>query len=207
MAFLEVYDVAGSYKVELDALLAEVGGDSLVLGRSSRVDIAISDDEVSRRHLELRPLRDGWTIEDLGSRNGTQVNGDELMKRSVLHAGDEIRVGSTLISFRDYSDFGSSTGKGTPAPVITKTERAVLVELCRPYFGKTLTKGPATRNGIADALCVGPPAVTAHFINLHMKFDIVGDRADKRQLLAEEVIRRGVITSRDYTCKEQPTSG
>jgi hypothetical protein len=207
MAFLEVYDVAGSYKVELAAALAAAEADSLVLGRSSNVDITIADDEVSRRHLELRRLGDQWTVEDLGARNGTQVNGDELMKRAVLHTGDEIRVGSTIISYRDYSDAGSTTGKQEPAPAITKTEHAVLKELCRKYFSKSRTKAPSTREEMANALCVGEPAIQAHLGNLYVKFDIVGERGTKRELLAEKVMDRGVITRRDYPADEGPTTG
>jgi DNA-binding CsgD family transcriptional regulator len=207
MAFLEVFDIAGSYKVELAEKLAVAEGDSVVLGRSTSADIVIDDDEVSRRHLELRPLKDQWTIEDLGSANGTQVNGDELMKKIVLHDGNEIRVGATTIAYRDYSDAGSSTDKQGPTPDITKTERAVLKELCRQYFATARYKGPATRDEIAAALFVGAPAVQAHLSNLYLKFDIDGPRGTKRQLLAEKVLDKGVITRRDYPADEGETKG
>jgi hypothetical protein len=207
MAFLEVFDVAGSYKIELEDALAAAGGESVVLGRSASADITIDDDEVSRRHLEFRCLKSGWTVEDLGATNGTQLNGDELLKRAVLHDRYDIRVGSTLITYRDYTDLDSSTIKPKPAPPITKTEHSVLKELCRRYFAHVRTKGPATRDVIAAALFVGPPAVQAHLSNLYIKFDIVGERTEKRELLAEKVIDLGVITARDYRTDEGPTSG
>jgi hypothetical protein len=207
MAFVDVFEPGHAYKVQLDAVLAEAGAASLVVGRSSKADITIDDEEVSRRHLELRLLNDGWTVEDLGTVNGTRVNGNELLKRAVLHNGDDIRVGSTVITYRDYSDLDPSTVKPKPAPEITKTERAVLKQLCHKYFNKSLTKAPATRDEMANALFVGTAAIQAHLTNLYVKFDIEGKRGDKRVLLAEDVIRRGVITRRDYPTSEDATSG
>ena len=115
-------------------------------------------------------------------------------------------MGSTVIAYRDYSDAGSSTGKKSPAPPITKTERIVLVHLCRQYFSKSRRKAARSRDEIADAMFVGAPAVQAHLNNLYMKFDIDGERGTKRDLLAEKVIDMGVITPRDYPPVEDPTS-
>lgn len=70
----------------------------LVLGRSSRCDITIDDKLVSRNHCRLAPLDDTWMIEDLGSHNGTCVNGVEV-KRHLLAEGDRIEIGQTLIEF------------------------------------------------------------------------------------------------------------
>jgi len=191
MAFLEVYNVAGSYKIQLEETLTEAGTETLVLGRHADADITIDDDEMSRRHLELRLVKGQWAAEDLGSTNGTQVNGDELLKRRVLHNGDELRAGSTIVAYRDYSDAGSSTGKKAPTPAITNGERTVLKELCRQYFSTERTKYPASRAEMAAALYVGEAAVQAHLGNLYIKFDIHGPRGDKRQLLAEKVMDLG----------------
>ena len=208
MALLNVYDVAGSYNVDLEKVLAEVGTDTLVLGRSKDADITIADEEISRRHLEFRLVKGQWAVEDLGSTNGTRLNGDELLKRAVLHSGDELRVGATTIDYRDYSNAGSSTGKKAPAPAVTPGERAVLKELCRPYFSNSRTKSAAERADIARALFVGEAAVQAHLGNLYMKFDIVAARGKKRDLLAEKVMDAGVITRRDYVSEDDdPSSG
>ncbi len=69
----------------------------LTLGRASDCQLVFSDDTVSRRHAELR-LEDGrWYLRDVGSSNGTWVNGRRVHDAEVV-AGDEIRLGGA--SFR-----------------------------------------------------------------------------------------------------------
>jgi pSer/pThr/pTyr-binding forkhead associated (FHA) protein len=69
-----------------------LSGASLLLGRSSACQIVFADDTVSRRHAELR-LRDGaWFIRDLGSSNGTWVNGRRVVEAEVA-PGDELCLG------------------------------------------------------------------------------------------------------------------
>jgi hypothetical protein len=71
-----------------------------VIGRSRDCDIVLDDDAgVSRRHAELRPSADGWTIEDLGSTNGVYVNGRQAHGPHALAPGDRVEVGSTKIVF------------------------------------------------------------------------------------------------------------
>jgi diguanylate cyclase (GGDEF)-like protein len=78
------------------------GGD-LVLGRGMNANIRLRDDGVSRRHAKLL-LADGEVVvEDLGSANGTLVNG-ELVTRRVLVDGDKIRLGAGTILRFGYHD-------------------------------------------------------------------------------------------------------
>ena len=64
----------------------------MVIGRSSACDLVVDDDTVSRRHAALE-LRDGtWRLRDLGSRNGTWVNGRRAADVEV-RAGDELQLG------------------------------------------------------------------------------------------------------------------
>ncbi len=69
------------------------------LGRSRECEIVIDDANVSRRHAELRPRGAAWVISDLGSTNGTRLNGRVIAAPEVVQAGDEIEVGSSLITF------------------------------------------------------------------------------------------------------------
>jgi hypothetical protein len=78
-------------------LLVPAGGG--VVGRSRDCDIVLDDAGVSRRHAEIRPAADGWTIMDLGSTNGILLNGREVRSSQPLHAGDRIALGSTEIVF------------------------------------------------------------------------------------------------------------
>ena len=68
----------------------------LVLGRSSTCELVLADDTVSRRHAELR-IDDGcWLLRDLGSSNGTWVNGRRVMEAEV-RPGDVVNLGGAEI--------------------------------------------------------------------------------------------------------------
>ena len=68
-----------------------------MLGRSRECDIRLPDANSSRRHAEIRHEDDAWWVVDLGSTNGTLVNGKRASGR--LRDGDVIMLGSTEIVF------------------------------------------------------------------------------------------------------------
>ena len=74
-----------------------------VVGRDNSADIVLDDPGISRRHTELRVTNDGphlvTSIRDLGSTNGTFVNGDRITSQR-LHDGDQVTVGRTTVTFR-----------------------------------------------------------------------------------------------------------
>src|SRR5688500_774738 len=80
-----------------------------LLGREGRAR-PLSDNTVGRRHAELVPGDDGWVLRDLGSSNGTYINGLRVTNRYQLKLGDQIRVGRTLMVFG--SQPGVSRGRG-----------------------------------------------------------------------------------------------
>lgn len=65
-----------------------------VIGRSLDVDVVVGDDTVSRRHAEFRGDRDAVEVEDLGSSNGTTLNGNPIAGAITLHDGDLLALGS-----------------------------------------------------------------------------------------------------------------
>ena len=69
-----------------------------LVGRDSR-QLPLTDNTVSRRHAELIPGADNWILRDLGSSNGTYINGTRVTNRYALKLGDQIRVGRTLMVF------------------------------------------------------------------------------------------------------------
>jgi hypothetical protein len=90
-------DVAPAW-VAVDGRRHELDKRRMVIGRSKDCDIHIEDPNVSRRHAEIR--REGatyWLI-DLGSTNGTDVNG-RRSRRTKLRNGDQILVGTTALTF------------------------------------------------------------------------------------------------------------
>ncbi|MEA2253696.1 MAG: hypothetical protein QOI62_1141 [Solirubrobacteraceae bacterium] len=78
-----------------------VGAGGATIGRSRECDIVLADSNVSRRHAELRPRGDGWTVTDLGSTNGVRVNGRDLHPREphALAPGDRLEVGTVDARF------------------------------------------------------------------------------------------------------------
>jgi hypothetical protein len=69
------------------------------IGRSRDCDIVVDDAGISRRHADIRPGPDGWSIEDLASTNGVLVNGLRVRGAQLLQPGDRLELGSTEIIF------------------------------------------------------------------------------------------------------------
>lgn len=69
-----------------------------MVGRDSR-QLPLTDNTVSRRHFELLPTNGEWILHDLGSSNGTYVNGGRVSVKKTLKLGDQIRVGRTIMIF------------------------------------------------------------------------------------------------------------
>jgi hypothetical protein len=76
-----------------------VGPAGVTLGRSRQSDIMVDDPNVSRSHAEIRPRGGSWVVADLNSTNGTRLNGRRLQGPEVLKPGDEIELGTSLLTF------------------------------------------------------------------------------------------------------------
>jgi pSer/pThr/pTyr-binding forkhead associated (FHA) protein len=81
---------------ELTGVTLPVTG-PVVIGRSPGADIVIGDDFVSGRHARLAPSGDGAVLEDLGSTNGTVLNGDRVVAARSLRVGDTIDIGTVRL--------------------------------------------------------------------------------------------------------------
>ena len=73
--------------------------DGALLGRGDQADIRLEDSFASSRHARLVPEGDVMVLEDLGSTNGTYLNGEPLRGPQPLHAGDRIRIGDSEFTF------------------------------------------------------------------------------------------------------------
>src|SRR5512147_1961443 len=79
-------------------------GDQLTIGRDSSNGVAINDAEVSRKHARLTFQGGKFVIEDLGSTNGTFVNGQRLTGPHVLKAGDVVAFGEQIVLMYDAAN-------------------------------------------------------------------------------------------------------
>jgi hypothetical protein len=73
-----------------------LGGDEFVIGRSPECQIVVADRRVSRQHARISKGKLGHLLEDLGSKNGTHLNGMLISDVVELHEGDEIQVALAL---------------------------------------------------------------------------------------------------------------
>ena len=78
----------------------KLSGVRMVIGRTPGVDFLLTDQSVSRRHVELVQNDKGVLMRDLGSGNGTKINGARVAEK-VLEHGDEIAIGKTVLRFVD----------------------------------------------------------------------------------------------------------
>jgi hypothetical protein len=76
-----------------------VGPAGATLGRSRKCDIVVDDPNVSREHAEIRPRGGSWVLRDLGSTNGSSINGRRTDGAEVLKPGDEIELGTSTMTF------------------------------------------------------------------------------------------------------------
>jgi pSer/pThr/pTyr-binding forkhead associated (FHA) protein len=77
-----------------------VGPAGATLGRSRNCDVVLSDPNVSREHAEIRPRGGSWVLTDLGSTNGSSINGRRIDGPEVIKSGDEIELGTSVMTFQ-----------------------------------------------------------------------------------------------------------
>ncbi len=94
-------------------------GDVAVIGRLPTVQVALSDMNTSREHTRVLHQGDMWFLVDLGSRNGTLVNGKKV-QRHKLAQGDRIAIGKTVMRFE--ADGGKAPAPEAPESTSTPTE-------------------------------------------------------------------------------------
>jgi hypothetical protein len=76
-----------------------VGPAGVTIGRSRSCDVVLADSNVSRQHAEVRPRGGSWVLNDLGSTNGSSINGRRIEGTEVLKPGDEIELGTSVMTF------------------------------------------------------------------------------------------------------------
>jgi pSer/pThr/pTyr-binding forkhead associated (FHA) protein len=189
--YLEIWGSAGAQLHPLET-------DRVSVGKAEDNDVPMPDDAtMSRLHAVFERYRAGWCVRDLGSTNGTFVNGERIWAERPLRAGDEVRMGATRIVYRAADDDPASATVTTQAPPeLTRREREVLVALCRPVLSGDVFTEPASTAQIASELFVSDAAVKQHLARLYDKFAIF-DGERRRVQLANEAIRRGAVTLSD----------
>jgi phosphoserine phosphatase RsbU/P len=116
--------------------------EAVSIGRASECTIPIKDRYLSRKHAEIALIDNAWTIRDLGSANGTYLNGSKLERDTPLRSGDRIRLGDTELVYeseehktdRHFAIAADTVTRPTIAIAINDLEEAMRPQL-RPDSG------------------------------------------------------------------------
>ena len=182
--------------------LIPLSGQRVTLGKASTNAVSLEHDEtVSRLHAVFENLGFAWSIRDVGSRNGTYLNGEKISAERVLRSGDEVRVGKSRLVFWEVKEgdeitAGEETISAAPSqlpPRLTRRELEVLVVLCRPLVSDDPFPEAVSVRRMAQELFVTEAAIKQHLQNLYDKFAIPPE-GERRVRLANEAIRRGAVT-------------
>lgn len=142
-------------------------GDQLIIGRDTASSIAINDAEVSRKHARLTFQGGKYVIEDLGSTNGTFVNGQRLASAVVLKSGDVVSLGEQIVLMYEalVVDSGAtvmsarkSAPRPAPAPVPAPAPQQYYAPPPPPANVAPLTP-PRTANNLPIFIVIGVLAV------------------------------------------------
>jgi pSer/pThr/pTyr-binding forkhead associated (FHA) protein len=144
----------------LDKILTIKAGDNIV-GRGSECDVFVADGSISRRHAILTASVDKFVVRDMGSANGTFVNGQKIQDITPVRSGEVVRFGS--LSFRlELAGAPSqplSKMAGTPQPIAAKASApqpiAAKVSAPQPIAAKVSAPQPISKPKVANL----PPLV------------------------------------------------
>lgn len=169
----------------------------LTIGRAPTNELSIDRKEVSRLHAVVERFPSGWSIRDLGSTNGTTVNGQPLRQGRILRDGDRVEIGPARLLFRAPAEHPMTQTVSTappPLPPLTRREQDVLDLLCGPFTegGPAFPEPPSVRR-LAAQLALTESAVKKHLANLYNKFGLSTNDERRRARLASEAVRRGAV--------------
>ena len=122
----------------------------VVIGRQGAT-VTIEDSELSRRHAALRPVEGGVEIEDLGSLNGTFVNGKRIDSPTRLAGGDSVKLGQSILEL-EGAPAPATVASAVPAPSAAATAAAAPASgvPSEPFGTYAAPEGMGRRRGIAS---------------------------------------------------------
>ena len=188
--YFEIQSPAGSRMAPLEQEQSSIG-------RLEGSDVVIPDPSVSALHAIIERYGDEWVLRDLGSTNGTFVNGERIVADRRLRPGDEVRIGTSRLIFRSEILPAPHTMAADGPPDLTRRERDVLIALCRPMANADVFTPPASTRQIAEELFVTEATVKAHLISMYDKFSLYETEGSRRVRLAQEAVRRRAVSLAD----------
>lgn len=198
-------------------------GEGLSIGRSSKNDLVLNDNNTSRRHADIRrvePTR--FVISDLGSANGTWINDRRLAAPQRLHDGDTIVIGESSMTFvgpaegmTTHTGFTTHTRSTSATSVSMRNESViVLVADIRNYTGmsETLPSKAFSRlitdwNGAVTAIIEGRSGILDKFIgDAVMAYWVLADAENPTEEVASALVAARKITELAQEFSERVSS-
>jgi predicted component of type VI protein secretion system len=177
--------------------VVELAQERALFGRAPTCDFQLDDPTVSSDHLEI--TRHGLTAlvaTDLGSRNGTLLNGQRLLRPTRLKDGDTLTLGTSRLRLSITTEplVPSTQLTANTEVTLTAEELAVAAALVRHYrVPGALAARPATRAEIAEATHLAERTVTRRLESLAGKLRLGAHEGRERpQLLAQRVLELGL---------------
>jgi pSer/pThr/pTyr-binding forkhead associated (FHA) protein len=144
----------------------ELSRDEYSIGRDTKSTLRLTERNISRQHIRIRRLNDGWVIDDLRSYNGSYVNGHRVVGSAHLNHGDLIQIGDYRLYIHQEAVGGGGGGGGGGLPTIVSPvdlpDRLVLIAGPNPGTEYPLSADSAVAIGRAEecAVSINHPSVS-----------------------------------------------
>jgi signal transduction histidine kinase/pSer/pThr/pTyr-binding forkhead associated (FHA) protein len=184
----------------------DLDGEALSIGRDASNGVRLHDTEVSRRHAELRKTADGYRLTDVGSANGSFVNGQSV-KDVLLQTGDQVQIGQSILVYNaGQGEARSDTDLADRISLITRHDvelSSALVKSIGEAEGSRLLARPDKAEGpwLKDAL--------ANLGVMYETIQAVSHILDVNELLEKimDLIFRSIEADRGCVMLRNPESG
>jgi len=180
--------------VQSDGREYAIPPDGLLIGRRADAGVPLDDAEVSRRHAEIRVREGTYFVADLGSSNGTLLNGQPVEGEAPLADGDVVQVGSATLTFRRRQpprspayDAASMRPVAPPAPVVSPIADAL--------DGRPPAPSPGAPSGPRLTIeCVDlPPGASGPAAQVRLTGVLDVETVDAFKEQTEPLLQRGVV--------------
>jgi predicted component of type VI protein secretion system len=157
-----------------------------LIGRDPACRISIFDSMISRRHARIQCDLEHAAIDDMGSRNGTRVNGVRISGLHVLRDGDRIQIGTQELVMGISDSFATDEGPPTGAFALCATCKVAFPDehAACPRCGTAVVRAPASRSRLEDS------STTRDRWSLGMLIEMIGKAIlSERAADAERIMR------------------
>lgn len=183
----------------------QLQGRVISLGRSSTNDVQLLDREISRRHFELVFDNDHFWIRDLGSNNGTFLNG-ERVNYSQLRSGDTIKAGQTALLFTDKSQKHPADSPPASVYLVNDRDRSSTAAANSPLSENSDISSHITQNSPQPIHVRARVQADLDFV--YRAFQTIGHTSDLQSLIARvlDQIFEWVAVDRACIVLREPTT-